>query len=115
MAVPLSNELRKLLDQHGADLAATARITTVTPPIVKEDQFACVATDAAELRAAVFEPAGLAGGEPARRIPASARARAAFLEAGVAFNNSINATPPQTPMAEGDADACVDDVTKKSP
>ena len=77
-AVALSNELRKVLGKFGGETAVPPWLIALKPPIVEVNQFACVAADSAELRAVFFEPAGLADREPARCIPAEARARVAL-------------------------------------
>ena len=49
MAVALSNELRTLKGKHRVGPAAPERTLTVAQPIIQVNQFACVATQAAEL------------------------------------------------------------------
>ena len=105
--------MRKLLVEQGGDPAAPVWLFDLAPPIVEANPLARIAAHAAELRAAAFESAGLAEWEPARRIDAEARARAAFTVALAAFNASIDAPPPQPAAARGDGDACVgDDATQ---
>ena len=58
MAVALSNELRTLKGKDGVGPVAPERIFTVAQPIFQVNQFACVATQAAELEESALEFAG---------------------------------------------------------
>ena len=71
MAVALSNELRTLKGKHRVGPAAPERTLTVEQPIIQVNQFACVATQAAELEESALEFAGtphLHGIKGARRL-----------------------------------------------